>query len=154
RPLKQMGRNRITYPYLEVLENRTLPATGLPLVASNTAVSFDPGSGLLSILGSGNGTHARVAVSSDGALAVTINGQTTISSDPAAQAFDARLRGANSATLHQINLEGGSLADTLDLQSLTTASKLAATTDGTVSVSGSVNVAGAFAVNANSLGVD
>src|SRR5262245_30289665 len=67
------------------------------VAAGRAAAEFDPTSGALTILGGATGVAAQVAVTGDGALAVTVDGQ-LLSSDPAAPSFDPAFAGAGAAT--------------------------------------------------------
>jgi hypothetical protein len=128
---------------LELLEQRLL---------LSTIVSFDSALGSLSLLGAAAGSTVAVEGMSNGAIGVLINGQLHCRA-PGVSSFDPTLAGASTTTLHQINLSGGGSADALTLNSLT-GDHLAVTSDGSISLTGSVTEADRLAITARSITVE
>jgi hypothetical protein len=128
---------------LEQLEQRQL---------LSAMASFDPVSGSLSVLGGIAGSSVAVESVSNGAIKVVVKGQ-LMSSAPGDPSFDPALAGANAVTLHRISLIGGGSADTLTLNNLT-GNDLAVTTDGSVTLTGTVAETNQLAIKAQSLTIE
>jgi hypothetical protein len=107
---------------LEALEERTL---------LSASVAFDAATGWLAIHAGPTGAAVQVG-DNHGALAVSIDGQSV----------------SSPATVRRISLSGGGAADSLTLANLTTANALTVSSDGSLTLAGTVR-AGSLTASAN-----
>jgi hypothetical protein len=122
---------------LEGLEARLLLSAGYP------ASVFDPGRGLLELLG-------PAVVRSNGSFIQVQTAGVLLSSDPVSPQFDAALTGA---TRDRLTAIGEGSAGTLTLQDLAVAGDLAIQANGAVTIAGHVSAAGSLAITADQVTV-
>lgn len=129
-------------PRLEPLEDRTLLAT---------SVLFHHSTGELVFRGDAAENTVRSAITRDGFLQVTLDGQ-RLSSDPASPFFQNCLGGANLGTLARIRFDGDS-HDTLILSSQSLAGNLGVSAAGATVVTENVTVNGQLTIQAQNITV-
>jgi uncharacterized protein YkwD len=142
--------------WLEEFERRIVPSTSWqalgPVAAPAAAISFDEGSGRLAIAASAGGAAAQISITAAGGVGVTVNDQ-MFSSDATASSFNPAIAGASAATLRQVCFSG-SASDVLTLDNVTADGGLTVSSDGTVTMAGTLNVPGNLIIDAAALNVD